>query len=61
MAILKNIKSALMGKKTYIIAVCIGIVAVLQYLNIIGPQTAATLVGILGAGGVATLRAAISK
>ena len=51
----------LQGKKTYIVAVCIGIIAALQFLSIIPAEVAATLYGLLGAGGLATLRAGVSK
>lgn len=48
----------LKGKKTYLCAAGVGIVAVLVYLGVIDNQIADVLYGLLGAGGLAGLRAA---
>lgn len=49
------------GKKTYIIAILIGIVAVVENLGFISPEVALTLYGILGSGGLATLRHGVQR
>jgi len=51
----------LSGKKTYIVAAAVGGVAVAQHLGWISVETANTLLMLLGAGGLATLRAGITK
>lgn len=51
----------LKGKKTYIIAGLIGVVTVAAALGYIGDETKITLIGLLGGGGLATLRAGVSK
>jgi len=51
----------LSGKKTYLIAVLVAVVAVAQYLGYISTEAALTLYGLLGAGGLATTRAAVAK
>ena len=51
----------LSGKKTYIIAVLAGIVVAVQSLGYIDNDMATTILGFLGAGGLATLRAGVSK
>lgn len=48
---------ALKGKRTYILAAAVAVVTVVQYLGFIDGTTAATLYGLLGAGGMATMRA----
>jgi hypothetical protein len=56
-----NVIEYLSGKKTYIVAVLVGIVAVAQYLGYITAEIATILYGLLGATGLATTRAAIAK
>jgi len=56
-----NITQILKGKKTYIVATLVGIVAVAQYVGFITNEVAMTLYGLLGASGIATMRAAVSK
>jgi hypothetical protein len=56
-----NFITFLRGKKTYIVAVCIGIVAVCQYLGYITKEVADILYGLLAGTGVITARAAIAK
>ncbi|MEQ8504573.1 MAG: hypothetical protein RIB80_04555 [Rhodospirillales bacterium] len=51
----------LKGKKTYLVAVAAGIVTVVQALGYIDAEMAATIYGLLGAGGLATLRAGVSN
>lgn len=51
----------LKGYKTYVIAGLVGIVATTQTLGYIDSATATTLYGLLGAGGLASLRAGISN
>ena len=52
---------ALKGYKTYIVAALAGVVTVLQMLGYVDGELAVTLYGFLGAGGLATLRAAVPK
>lgn len=47
------------GKRTYVAAALIALVAVLQYGGVIDTDTATVLYGLLGAGGIAAMRAAI--
>jgi len=54
-------KDFLRGKKTYIIAACVAVIAAAQYLGFVPADVAATLYGLLGAGGLATLRAGVSN
>ncbi len=54
-------KTWLEGKKTYIVAVAIGAVTIAQQLGWITTETAVALYGVLGAGGLAALRAGITK
>jgi len=56
-----NIIEILNGKKTYIVAVLVGIVAIAQFLGYISAETATVLYGLLGATGIATTRSAITK
>ena len=51
----------LSGKKTYFVALGVGLVAVLQYLGWISNEAAMTLYGLLGATGMATMRAGMAK
>ena len=50
--------NVLQGYRTYIIAALIGLVTVGHQLGYIDSTTYQTLLGVLGAGGLATLRAA---
>lgn len=58
MGILEKIDALLQGKKTYIVAVGIGISAVLQILNIVIPVWVWT---VLGAAGLGAIRSGINK
>ena len=51
----------LKGKKTYLIAILIGIASTFHYLGYIDTQAYTAILGLLGAGGFASLRAGISK
>ena len=53
--------NALQGYRTYIIAGLIGLVTAGYHLGYIDSITYQTLLGVLGAGGLATLRAGINK
>lgn len=55
--VLKKLK----GKRTYLVAVLVGVVAVLGHLGYLSPEAQATLLGLLGAGGLASLRAGVKK
>lgn len=55
---MKNLIEWLKGKKTYIIAVIVGVVGALNYLGIIIPEWIYALLAAIGLG---TIRAAISK
>jgi len=49
------------GKKTYLIAIAIGAVSVVHQLGWIDSAAYTTIVGLLGAGGLGTLRAGVEK
>ena len=49
------------GYKTYITAVLIGVASAVHYLGYIDTQAYVAILGILGAGGLATLRHGIKK
>lgn len=49
------------GKKTYIFAVLIGVVAAAEFIGYVSMGTATTLYGLLGAGGLGALRAGVAK
>lgn len=51
----------LSGKKTYAIAVALGLVTMLRYLGKIDSLTAETLTNVLIGGGIATIRHGISS
>lgn len=51
----------LKGKKTYIVAFLIALVVFAQQLGWINAELATVLFGLLGAGGLATLRAGVAK
>lgn len=53
------ITELLAGKRTYIIALAIGALTTLHWLGYIDGATYQTMLGLLGAGGLATLRAAV--
>lgn len=55
--VIENLK----GKKTYVIALAIGLVTAAEFLGWIDMATAATLYGLLGAGGLVTLRMAVNS
>lgn len=50
--------NVLQGYRTYIIAALIGLATALHQLGYVDSTTYQTLLGVLGAGGLATLRAA---
>jgi hypothetical protein len=52
---------ALKGKKTYILAAASGIVTAAHMLGFIDAEMWASIMGLLGAGGLATLRAGVAK
>lgn len=49
------------GKKTYLAAAGIAIVAVTHFMGLIDDSTAQTLYALLGASGFAALRAGVAK
>ena len=51
----------LQGKKTYIVAVIMGIITVLEYLGKISPEARNQILNMLTALGLATLRAGVNK
>lgn len=55
----QRVLSFLEGKKTYIAAIAIGAVVALQHLGMLDAGTAQTLLGLLGAGGLAALRSGV--
>lgn len=56
---LNKIISWTKGKKTYFTALGVAIVAVATYMGWIDIATASALYGLLGAGGIASLRSAV--
>jgi hypothetical protein len=58
---LRDMVQGLSGYKTYLVAAAAGALTVAQMLGYIDAEAYANLMLLLGAGGVATLRAAISK
>ena len=50
----------LKGKKTYIVAILAGLVVMAQQAGFVTPEQAVAITGVLGAMGLATLRAGIS-
>lgn len=56
-----NLVEWLKGKKTYFMALGVAVVAFAQYMGWLSNEAAVMLYGLLGAGGVATMRAAIAK
>lgn len=57
----KWITDLLDGKKTYLVAIGVGIVAALNAAGLIDEATAKMFYGFLGAGGLACLRSGIEK
>lgn len=51
----------LKGKKTYLVAIAIVALTGLKTLEVIDDETFKTIVALLGAGGLATMRAAVEK
>lgn len=51
----------LQGRKTYLVALAVAVVVFLQAIGAVSSELAQTLYGLLGAGGLATLRAGITK
>ena len=51
----------LSGYKTYLIAAAIGVVSAAHQLGYLDAQLYGTLLGLLGGGGLATLRAGVTK
>lgn len=58
---MKTVIDFLEGKKTYFVAIMVAAVAVAVGAGWIDKNTAALLYGLLGAGGIATLRAAVGR
>ena len=51
----------LQGYKTYIVAVCVGLVATAQYLGWVNAETALIFYGLLGGVGTATMAAKVNR
>ena len=51
--------SLLKGRRTYIVAVLLGLVVIAESLGYLDAEMAFTLKGLLGAGGLAALRAGV--
>lgn len=51
----------LKGKKSYIIAVALGLVVALHAAGVLSDEAYQLLLGLLGAGGVAAIRSALPK
>ena len=58
---MKYLFDFLEGKKTYIVALLVGVTAVLEYFGVFEVEVVTTIYGLLGAGGLASLRAGVSK
>ena len=52
--------SVLKGKRTYIIAALVGVATAVHHLGFIDTALYQAILGFLGAGGLATLRAGVS-
>ena len=57
----QEIREMLAGKKTYIVAALVGAASVLHQLGYLDGEAYVTILGLLGAGGLATLRAGVTK
>ena len=53
--------SFLKGKKTYIVAVLVGVATAAQAAGMITPEQLQIIIGLLTAGGLAALRAGVSN
>ncbi len=60
-AVLRQLANNVDGRKTYVIAAVLAIIVVLEYLGIIDASLAESLIALLGAGGLATLRHGVAK
>lgn len=58
---MKSVMVFLEGKKTYLVAVLVAVVAASEFLGWIDMQTASVILSFLGAGGLAALRSAVNK
>lgn len=58
---INDLLKKLEGKKTYISAALIAVIVFLWFSKLINDELAAQLLTLLGAGGIAALRAGISK
>ena len=58
---MKKLLNFLSGKKTYAIALLVGGLTVLQHLGMLDLEVYTVLMGLLGAGGLASLRAGVNK
>ena len=56
-----NVITFLQGKKTYIISVVIAALVCCRLCNLIDQNTFLSLIGLCGAGGIATLRSAVDN
>lgn len=58
---MRNVLKWLEGKRTYLLAGAAGLVIGLEHFHVLADPTAQFLLKLLGAGSVATLRAALAK
>lgn len=61
MKYLKQVADFLSGKKTYIVAILVSLVILANQLGYLDVETTNILLGLLGASGLAALRAGVSK
>lgn len=58
---LLKLARSLNGKKTYLLAVLGAVVVLLEYFKVIDPTLKDTLLGLFGAGAVASVRSALKS
>jgi hypothetical protein len=58
---MKYLFDFLEGKKTYLVALLVGVTAVLEFYGVLEMEVAQTIFGLLGATALATLRAGVTK
>ena len=58
---MKKVLGMLEGKKTYLVALLVGVLTVVQSLGYMDMSSYQMIMGLLGAGGLASLRAGMKK
>ena len=60
-SVISKIRKALEGKKTYLAALAVALVAFAQVVGWVDNETASVLYGLFGAGGLVSLRMAVGR